>query len=70
MQKQLEIEEESKGGEQAKKISWPSLVEEESKDARILIEIQPQDQVNQIVESAKQAKKDKITEVYQQEITS
>jgi hypothetical protein len=30
--------------------------------------IQPQDYVNQIVESSKQAKIDKITETYQQEM--
>ena len=70
MEKRANIAEESKAKDQANRKSWPSLAEEEeSKDVRVQIEIQPQDYVNQIVKSSKQAKKDKITEAYQQEIT-
>ena len=40
MEKRADIEEESKGRDQANKKSWPSLAEEEeSKDVRVQMEI-------------------------------
>lgn len=44
--------------------SWPDLdEEEESKEANVEIMMQPQDHENQIEESKKQAKINKITQV-------
>ena len=44
MEKRASIEEDSKAKDQANRKSWPGLAEEEeSKDVRVQIEIQPQD---------------------------
>ena len=71
MEKRADIQEESKARDQENRKSWPDLQEEEeSKDAKVEIMIQPQDYVTDIEESGKQAKIKQITEAYEQEAAS
>ena len=44
--------------------------EEESKDAKVKMMMQPQDYVTELVEAGKQAKIYQITEAYEQEVES
>ena len=69
MEKRADIQEESKARDQENRKSWPDLQEEEeSKDAKVEIMIQPQDYVTEIEESGKQAKIKQINEAYEQEV--
>ena len=67
MEKRADIQEESKSKDKENRKSWPALEkeEEESKDAKVEIMMQPQDYVTEIEESGKQAKIKQITEAYE-----
>ena len=67
MEKRADIQEESKSKDKENRKSWPDLEkeEEESKDAKVEIMMQPQDYVTEIEESGKQAKIKQITEAYE-----
>ena len=69
MEKRAIIQEESKAKEQANRKSWPVFEdEEESKDAKVEMMMQPQDYVTEIAEGGKEAKIKQITEAYEQDM--
>ena len=67
MEKRADIQEESKSNDKENRKSWPDLEKEEEdpKDAKVEIMMQPQDYVTEIEESGKQAKIKQITEAYE-----